>query len=345
MIWTSMLRMLVAAFAFAFVAAIASPVSAQQPSSVNPTASSVKEEQLLRALQSGGAITGRGTIPDQRAYTLIQPGGRDWTHTHQVTMHWIGAIAILGMVALLAVWWLTKGPVKLESGYSGVKIRRFNAFERFIHWFTALSFIVLTLSGLNITFGKTLLLPLIGAESFAWLTQWGKYAHNYLSFPFMLGLIVMVVIWVIHNIPNKVDVQWVKEGGGFLKGTHPPAGKFNAGQKAIYWLVVLGGAALSITGIFLLFPFNFAATISGMQLVQIIHGVVGMILIGVMIAHIYIGTPVGMEGAFPAMGSGEVDLNWAKEHHSLWVEEEMKKGRAPKPTSRPQMPAGAVPAE
>ncbi len=343
MIRFSTLRVLIAAFAIAFVPAVSAPAGAQQPTSVNPTASSVQEQQLLNTLRSGDVIAGRGTIPDPRAHTLIQPGGREWTYTHQVTMHWIGAIAILGMIAVLVAWRLAKGAVKLDHGYSGVKITRFTGFERFIHWFTAVSFIVLALSGLNITFGKTLLLPLVGPEAFAWLSQWGKYAHNYLSFPFMLGLLVLIGMWALHNLPNKADLQWIKEGGGLIPGKHPAAGKFNAGQKIIYWTVVLSGIALSITGVFLLFPFNFAATVSGMQLVQIIHGIVGMILVGVMVAHIYIGTPVGMEGAFPAMGSGEVDLNWAKQHHSLWVEEEMR-GRG-KPTARPQMPPSAIPAE
>ena len=57
-----------------------------------------------------------------------------------------------------------------------------------------------------------------------------------------------------------------------------------------------------------------------MQLSQLWHAIVSFALIGIILAHIYIGS-LGMEGAYDAMGSGEVDLNWAKEHHSLWVEE------------------------
>jgi formate dehydrogenase subunit gamma len=58
-----------------------------------------------------------------------------------------------------------------------------------------------------------------------------------------------------------------------------------------------------------------------MQLAQIVHGLVGVLFTALIIAHIYIGT-LGMEGAFEAMGTGEVDLNWAKQHHRLWVEQE-----------------------
>jgi formate dehydrogenase subunit gamma len=56
----------------------------------------------------------------------------------------------------------------------------------------------------------------------------------------------------------------------------------------------------------------------------LIHGVVGALMIAVMLAHIYIGT-LGMEGAFEAMSTGEVDLNWAEEHHKLWVDEELER--------------------
>src|SRR5215831_18227592 len=135
---------------FALVFAVA-PAGAQQPSSVNPTASAVKEEQLLRAL---GQVQGRGSIPDTKSYTIEHPAGRDWRHFHQVTLRWIGAISILGMVVLLVVFYLTRGMVRLESGRSGRTIVRFNGFERFVHWMTAACFIVLAISGLNITFGK-----------------------------------------------------------------------------------------------------------------------------------------------------------------------------------------------
>jgi formate dehydrogenase subunit gamma len=74
-----------------------------------------------------------------------------------------------------------------------------------------------------------------------------------------------------------------------------------------------------------------------MQLAHIIHGLLSVLMIAAMMAHIYIGS-VGMRGAFDAMGSGQVDLNWAREHHSVWVEKELAKGHAATP------PAGAKPA-
>src|SRR5215218_6040793 len=296
------LRYVVGAFALIWLVALAVPAVAQQPTQINPTASSVKEQQLLQQLQR---LEGRCTIPDQKACTIEQPAGRDWRRFHEVTLRWIGAIAVLGMLLVLVIFYLWRGMVRIESGRSGRTIVRFNAFERFVHWMTATCFIILAISGLNITFGKPLLLPLLGLEAFAAWSQWAKYLHNYLSFPFTIGVVAIFLIWIAGNIPNRVDVEWLKRGGGIVGHDHPPAYRFNAGQKMIYWIVVLGGGAVAISGYFLMFPFYGSTSVHGMQLAQIVHGVAAVLFVAVMLAHIYIGT-IGMEGAFEAMGSGTV---------------------------------------
>ncbi len=333
-------RFIVGALALLFVVTLG-PVSAQQqPTSVNPTASAVKEDELLRQMR---IISGRGTIPDAQSYNLEQPAGREWREFHQVTLPWIGAIAVLGMLALLVGFYLWRGMVKIERGRSGRTIVRFNAFERFTHWVTASCFIVLAISGLNITFGKSLLLPLLGPEAFTAWSQWGKYAHNYLSFPFTIGVVLIALIWITGNIPNKTDVEWLKRGGGMVGNDHPPAYRFNAGQKMIYWIVILGGTAVAVSGYLLMFPF-YGTTVAGMQLAQIVHGIVGVLFVAAMLAHIYIGT-IGMEGAFEAMGTGTVDENWAKQHHALWLTEEQARTGPNASQSQGQARAAATPAE
>jgi formate dehydrogenase subunit gamma len=182
--------------------------------------------------------------------------------------------------------------------------------------------------------------PVIGPDAFGALTLFGKYAHNYLAFAFMIGLVLAFVLWVAHNLPHKSDLVWLAKGGGMIGSAHPPARKFNAGQKILFWLVMLGGLSISMSGISLMFPFElplFAKTFAAlnmvgfdlptnltamqeMQLGQLWHTVMAVFLIAIIIAHIYIGS-LGMEGAFDAMGSGQVDVNWAREHHSLWAEE------------------------
>src|SRR5947208_5786009 len=320
------IRLTIGAWAFLLlVTALPAPSTAQQ---VNPRASSVNEQQLLQELDR---IQGRVSIPDQRSSVLVQPAGRDWREFRNVTLRWIGGISILGMLAVLVIFYLSRGMVRLESGRSGRTMVRFTAFERFVHWLTAACFIVLAISGLNITFSRPLLLPLIGFEAFSEWSQWAKYAHIYLSFPFTIGVVVIFLIWIAGNIPNKVDVDWIKRGGGMVGHDHPPAYRFNAGQTSMYWIVIIGGTAVAVSGYLLMFPF-YLSGIEGMQWAQIVHSIVAVLFVAAMLAHIYIGT-IGMEGAFEAMGSGTVDVNWAKEHHSLWVEEEQARaasGDAPR---------------
>ena len=331
------MRLIAGAMLLVAVFAVAPYAAAQQhnpDSTVNPTASSVTEEQLLREFNR---IQGRGTIPDAKSYTIEQPAGRDWRHFHEVTLRWIGAISILGMLVVLVGFYLVRGMVRLESGRSGRVLVRFTQLERLLHWMTATCFIVLAISGLNMTFGKPLLLPWMGPEAFTTWSQWAKYAHNYLSFPFTLGVVIIFLIWIPWNMPSKVDVQWLKEGGGIVGHRHPPAGRFNAGQKLVYWLQILAGGALALTGYLLMFPF-YGTNIANMQLAEIFHGVTAVLFIAIMLGHIYIGT-IGMEGAFEGMWDGTVDANWAREHHSLWLEQEASKGHVAAPPAPGTMQA------
>lgn len=296
------------------------------------------DAEMWRAIRKG--VTGSVSIPDKKAGQLVQSEGDNWRALRNGPLKTYGAYALGGIIVLLALFFLIRGRIKVDHGLAGETITRFKTFERAGHWLVAVSFILLALTGLNIMYGQYFLMPVIGKEAFTAITLAGKYVHNYVAFAFMVGLTVIFFMWVGHNLPSRTDIMWVLKGGGVLvKGVHPPAKKFNAGQKVIFWLVVLGGASLSVSGWALLFPFTtsaFAETFTIINAVfstslptdlssiqeqhysQLWHSIMGIFLTCIIIAHIYIGS-VGMQGAFAAMGSGEVDLNWAKEHHSLWV--------------------------
>jgi formate dehydrogenase subunit gamma len=244
-----------------------------------------------------------------------------------VLLRRVGAVAILGTMAALALAYALIGPLRLAAGRSGTRVSRFTAFERFAHWLTAASFVLLALTGLNVTFGKVVLLPLIGPGAFTTLSETAKYVHDFVSFPFVLGLVLIAALWLRDNVPHKVDAEWLKQGGGFIKSRHPVAGRFNAGEKMVFWLALAAGAAVAISGYLLMFPF-YATNILGMQASQVVHSIVAMLFIALIIGHIYIGT-LGTEGAFEAMGTGSVDLNWAREHHALWLQDEIAKGHVP----------------
>jgi formate dehydrogenase subunit gamma len=328
------MRLIAGALALAFIVAISAPVSAQQSGIINPTADAVKEMQLLQQLKT---IEGRVTIPDEKSGVLVHPAGRDWRQFHTVTLKWIGAISIFGMLVVLVLFYLWRGSMRVKSGYSGINILRFDGLERFVHWLTAITFVILGITGLNISFGRVLLLPWMGPEAFSAWSEWAKYSHNFLSFGFTLGVVVMFVMWIGRNLPTAVDVEWLKQGGGMFdptNSTHSPAYKFNAGQKILFWIIMVSSAAMIISGFILMFPFYAGLTVGNMELAEIFHAVVGVLFVALILGHIYLGS-IGMEGAFGAMADGNVDLNWAKEHHSLWAKEEIQADKVKGGAMRP----------
>ena len=311
------------------------------------------DSEFWRTVRSGDA--GTVSIPDKKAGVMVQTQGEAWRNYRNGPLSSFGVWVILGIIAILALFFAIRGRIRVDSGLSGKFIQRFNKIELVAHWLTAGSFVILAITGLNMLYGRYLFAG--GASPtgdfstlqsvFAAITLAGKYAHNYLAFAFMAGLVLTFVLWLRDNIPNMLDVKWLAVGGGlFSKGVHPPSRKFNAGQKFIFWIVILGGLSLSFSGVSLMFPDTFAmfaktyavlnvfgfslnTNLSGieeMQIAQIWHSLVAAVMIAIIIAHIYIGS-LGMEGAFDAMATGRVDENWAREHHSIWVAE--LKGETP----------------
>jgi formate dehydrogenase subunit gamma len=297
------------------------PAPAPPSAVIDPDARAVNEQTLLREFPR---IQGTIVIPAQREAVLIQPDGRIWDYFHEVLLRRIGLVVIFGMLAVLAAGYFLLGRMRISAGRSRARVLRFTSVERFSHWLTATSFVVLALTGLNITFGKVALRPLIGPDAFSLVAQYAKYTHNYVSFAFVIGLALIVTMWIKDNIPRKIDIAWLREGGGFIRSKHPTAGRFNAGEKLVFWFALGAGTGVIVSGYLLIFPF-YITNIAGMQVAQVVHSIVALLFIAVILAHIYIGT-LGMEGAFEAMGTGSVDLNWAKEHHGAWLEEEVAKG-------------------
>jgi formate dehydrogenase subunit gamma len=313
------------------------------PNVVAPERPGNYDIELWKKVREG--LQGQVSIPDKKAAQLVQSDGEAWRNFRNGPLPRYGLWALGGTIVVLAAFFLARGRIRIEDGWAGRTITRFSDLERFGHWLLAVSFVILALTGLNVLYGRYFLLPVIGADAFSFLSIWGKWLHNYVAFAFMVGLALTFVVWLRYNFPHWRDVVWLLKGGGmFVKGSHPPAWKFNAGQKILFWLVMLGGLSLSLSGLALMFPFQtalFAKTfalgnllgfrlptqltpIQEMQYATSWHGVVALGLVVVVIAHVYIGT-LGMQGAFSAMGSGQVDVNWAKEHHSLWAEREIER--------------------
>ena len=311
------------------------------------TLGGASDSDVFLALRYGTAdVTVSTNAP--AAGVLIQDRGMWWWQFREGPLSTYGGYLLIGTLVFLLLFYLLRGKIMIDGPKTGRTMIRFTGFERFGHWLFAISFLVLGATGLLSLFGRTFLIPVFGKDAFATLALASKWIHNNVAWAFMLGLVIIIVNWTMHNIPNRHDLAWLAKGGGlFSKGVHPPAKKFNAGQKLIFWGCVILGLSISASGLSLLFPFEmpmFAKTFAilnstglpemlgmgvlpeqmapheEMQFAQLWHSIVAFVFMAMIFAHIYIGS-IGMEGAFDAMGSGEVEEQWAKEHHSLWVEE------------------------
>ena len=259
------------------------------------------------------------SIAGRETNVLVQPGGQTW-RAARVPLATVGGFLFVAALLAIAAFYVLKGPIRVHGAPTGRMIERFSLVERAIHWSVAITFTALAITGLILTFGKSVLLPLIGYTLFSWLATLAKYIHNFVGPVLVVLLPIMILLFLRANLFRAHDFAWLKAGGGMLTGKHVPAGKANAGQKILFWaMVVVIGITLCVTGLILDFP-NFNQTRQTMQVANLIHLIAGMLGVILLAGHIYLGT-IGMAGALDAMKTGYVDETWAKEHHEYWYNE------------------------
>ena len=208
----------------------------------------------------------------------MQSQGQTW-RALRVPLVTLGGFLFALALVVLGAFYLWRGPITVHGAPTGRLIERFTAVERYVHWTVAITFTVLGVTGLILTFGKAVLLPLIGYTLFSWLATLAKFLHNFVGPILAVVLPIMIVLFMGENLFRKGDWAWLKRGGGMLTGEHVPSGKANAGQKILFWIMAVGcGLALIVTGLILDFP-NFDQTRATMQVANVIHLVAGLIAI------------------------------------------------------------------
>jgi formate dehydrogenase subunit gamma len=299
--------------------------------------------QYWREVRDG--VAGVSTVSGPGADILIQNGGQNWRQLRNDVVAKIGAWAVVGIIVALAIYHVLTGGNKLDKPPSGQLIDRWSLVDRVIHWYTATLFIILTITGLSLLWGREVLIPLMGAEGFAAWAQIAKPVHDYLALFFLVGLLLMMLKWMRHNLFKGYDLTWIVQGGGYLpNGKHPPAGFSNAGEKLFFWTLFFVGGAMVVSGIFLLFP-NYGFDRNAMQIANVVHGVSSLICIAFVCLHIYLGT-LGSPGALSAMTTGKVDAVWAAQHHSEWYKDvtgDRGAGHAPGGAQPTPSPAARMP--
>ena len=254
---------------------------------------------------------------------LIVNSGENWREFRNGFLapfsQWIIAIAL---VVMGGFYW-RMGPDKMKAPRSGEKVERYHKWERVLHWYTAVLFIIMAITGLSILLGRVFLIPVIGHWVDSAYLQASKVLHNYCGPLLLIGIFLEFIFWVRYNIPKKMDLDWFKNMGGYIgEGPRPHIEKVNAGEKGWFWLIAIFGTTVGITGVMLDFPI-WQQTRFTMQVMHAIHAVVAVLFVTASLGHIYMGT-IGVEGAFEGMWTGFVDTEWAKEHSDLWYEEQIR---------------------
>jgi formate dehydrogenase subunit gamma len=355
----SVLRRLMQAAALAVTLAMPAAVLAQAASAAAPSAVVAPVEPkaddsnamraktqpgnnapFWRGVRDSGAQAGTTNIAGPETGTLVQsftqyPGSRYTTAGEawrQVRNQWIlpygGALLLIAVLAI-GLYHLRTGGIGGHELNTGRLIERFTYFERAAHWAVAISFVVLAVSGLVLALGKFVLLPVLGATLFGWLSYALKTAHNFAGPVFTVALLVFIVGYLRDNLPRAGDAHWLVRGGGMFGGGHVPSGRFNAGEKIVFWggVIVLGLVVVA-SGLVLdkLVP-GMGYTRGEMQIAHMVHAVASFLMMAMFVGHIYMGT-IGVKGSFQAMRTGYVDEAWAKEHHEYWYDD-IRAGRVP----------------
>jgi formate dehydrogenase subunit gamma len=196
------------------------------------------------------------------------------------------------------------------------EVPRYNLLERLLHWEVAITFIALMLSGMALTYPRM-----------AWLAQlFGggqtmRAAHPWIGVAFSAGILGLVILWTRDMLFRRGDGEWTRRIGRYAREGHSglDVGRFNAGQKGYYWLVVIFSLILLLSGIPLWFPWLLGT--GWRESARLIHQVAYLVMLGGFIIHVYMSTAL-LPGTMTGMTTGKVSRRWAAWHHPRWFREQ-----------------------
>ncbi len=195
-------------------------------------------------------------------------------------------------------------------------IQRYSAAERINHWIVAVCFVLLAISGLAFFY-----------PAFFWLTgvfgtpQLARIVHPFVGVVMFVAFGRQFFRYWHHNILNGEDIKWMKAVGTVLKGGEVgDIGRYNGGQKAMFWVMCACMATLLATGVIAWRPYfaeNFPIPV--IRVALLLHAASAVALIASIIIHVY--AALWVQGTIRAMVEGVVTHAWAKKHHPRWFRE------------------------
>jgi formate dehydrogenase subunit gamma len=194
-------------------------------------------------------------------------------------------------------------------------LHRHSGVTRFNHWIMVILFGLAGFSGLALFHPN--LFPLTGIFGGP---QWTRIVHPYFGIGVFIAFLFMLARYWRDNLPTKDDAEWIKHSGDMLKGNQtamPPVGKYNAGQKGVFWGVCICLIVLLVTGVlFWQAWFANSVPIPLQRMAVVLHALAAFIISLLVVIHIY--AALWVKGTVRAMTQGTVSAGWAKQHHYLW---------------------------
>lgn len=202
-------------------------------------------------------------------------------------------------------------------------LQRYKDGDRMNHWFIALMFVLAALSGLAFFHPSLFFFShLFGGGS------WARILHPFMGLLMVLGFGGMFVRLWRDNLVNDADREWKKHMGDMLRGDKsgmPPVGKYNYGQKMVFWVMVLSLVLLLLSGLMFWQPwFTPYVPIALQRAAVLVHAASAVLLVAAIIMHVY--AAIWVKGTVRAMTRGTVTEGWARANHPLW-HQEITKGR------------------
>jgi len=216
-----------------------------------------------------------------------------------------------------------------EPHVTPIRVRRYSGSARINHWIVAISFVLLLLSGLPLFHPS---LYGIGETLFG-SGQTLRWIHPWIGVVLVIGFIGLFIRFFPANLPEFTDFQWLARVRSVLTGHDeylPEVGKYNAGQKFVFWSQAVLIAVLFVTGIGLWdskLPFfenltGFYPTIDQRRWAVVIHATAAVLAIVIWIVHVY--AAIWVRGTIPAMTQGTVSGGWGWKHHRRWLRRKVK---------------------
>lgn len=219
-------------------------------------------------------------------------------------------------------------------------VQRYTANDRSNHWLTAITFVLLALSGLALFH-----------PAMFWLTAlfgggtWTRILHPFVGLVMFASFTGLVLRFWHHNLIERRDVQWLRQIGDVVANREdrlPEVGRYNGGQKLLFWVLLASMLGLLLTGVVIWRAyFSHWFPIGVIRAAALLHAFSGFVIICAIVVHIY--AAIWIKGSMGAMIRGTVTYAWARQHHRAWfkdiVAHEEAQARPGPSTDRPPQPA------